>query len=114
MSNVKNAVDRHTNTDLSIIPGVFTSLVQLADVNWKKKHSRKLTRSGTLSGWQLRIRATYSPAGNICAPSKLLCLQWDRILFPRRWQNGLLFLVAYQSMLMEVKTMKSIGSRRKE
>ena len=37
MSNVKNAVDRHTNTDLSIIPGVFTSLVQLADVNWKKK-----------------------------------------------------------------------------
>ena len=74
MSNVKNAVDRHTNTDLSIISGVFTSLVQLADVSWKKK-TFKGAYKVRYTQWMATEDKSYSPAGNICAPSKLLCLQ---------------------------------------
>ena len=36
MPNVKGVVDKQANTDISIIPGGLTSLVQPADVSWNK------------------------------------------------------------------------------
>ncbi len=36
MPSVKTVVNTHTNTDLSIIPGGLTSIVQPADVSWNK------------------------------------------------------------------------------
>ena len=36
MPSVKYVAETHTNTDLSVIPGGLTSLVQPADVSWNK------------------------------------------------------------------------------
>lgn len=74
MPSVKTVVDKHTNTDLSIIPGGLTSKVQPADVSWNKPF--KIAYKAKYNEWMISGEKSYTTAGNVRAPSKLLCVQW--------------------------------------
>ena len=74
MPSVKNVAETHTNTDLSVIPGGLTSLVQPADVSWNKPF--KEAYKARYNQWMVTGEKSYTPAGNVRAPSKVLCLQW--------------------------------------
>ena len=70
MPSVKKVVNKDTNTDLSIIPGGLTSLVQPADVSWNKPF--KEAYKARYNQWMATGEKSYTPAGNIRAPSKHL------------------------------------------
>ena len=72
MPSVKSAVGRHTNSDLSIIPGGGTSKIQPADVSWNKPF--KVAYKSKYNEWMVSGEKSYTAAGNIRAPSKVLCL----------------------------------------
>ena len=74
MDSVRSCVDKHTNTDVSIIPGGLTSQLQPADVSWNKPF--KAAYKTKYNDWMATGSKSYMPAGNVCTPSKALCLQW--------------------------------------
>ena len=76
MTSVRSYVDRQTNTDVSVIPGGLTSHLQPADVSWNKPF--KMAYKNKYSEWMATGEKTYTPAGNMRAPSKALCLEWVR------------------------------------
>lgn len=57
-----------------MIPGGLTRLVQPADVSWNKPF--KEAYKELYSQWMVSGEKSYTPAGNVRAPSKLLCLRW--------------------------------------
>lgn len=81
MPNVKCVLDTQTNSDVSVIPGGLTILVQPADVSWNKPF--KSAYKELYNAWFLNGDKTYTAAGNVRAPSKLLCLQWVK----QAWQS---------------------------
>ena len=74
MDSVKSMVTNQTKSDISTIPGVLTSLVQPADVSWNKPF--KAAYKELYNEWMVSGEKSYTPAGNVRAPSKLLCLRW--------------------------------------
>ena len=74
MDSVKSVVDRETQSDIVIIPGGLTGLVQPAYVSWNKPF--KAAYKELYNEWMANGEKSHTPAGNICAPGKLLCLQW--------------------------------------
>lgn len=74
MPSVKGVIERGTNTDISVIPGGLTSKIQPADVSWNKPF--KAAYKEKYNKWMVEGEKTYTAAGNVRAPSKLLCLQW--------------------------------------
>ena len=79
MPSVRSAVHKCTNTDLSVIPGGLTSQVQLADSSWSRAF--KEVYKARYNEWMATLEKSYTPAGNVHAPSKLLCLQWAKELW---------------------------------
>ena len=71
MLTVKSAVDKQANTDLGIIPGGLTCKIQPADVSWNK-----ITYMTMYNEWMISGEKSYTAAGNVYVPGKLLCLQW--------------------------------------
>ena len=74
METVKDIVDRQTQSDITVIPGDLTSLVQPADVSCNKLF--KAAYKELYNKWMVSGEKTYTAAGNACVPSKLLCLHW--------------------------------------
>ena len=74
MSTVTSHVDRSTNTDISVIPGGLTSHLQPADVSWNKPF--KQAYKALYNEWMVSGEKSYTPAGNVRAPDKALCLNW--------------------------------------
>ena len=71
---VRKHADKATTTDLAIIPGGLTSQVQPADVSWNKPF--KSAYRELYSKWMAEGEKSFTAAGNLRAPEKLLCLQW--------------------------------------
>ena len=63
-----------TQSDISVIPGGLTSLVQPADLSWNKPF--KEAYKALYNDWLLNGEKSYTTAGNVRAPSKLTCLKW--------------------------------------
>ena len=59
---------------MSVLPGRLTRLVQPADVSWNKPFKEAYKR--LYNEWMVSGEKSYTPAGNVRAPSKLLCLCW--------------------------------------
>ena len=76
MDSVRVYVDKQTNSDVSVIPGGLTSHLQPADVSWSKPS--KTAYKAKYSHWMATGTKSYTAAGNMCAPSKALCLEWVR------------------------------------
>ena len=81
MDSVKHEVNKVTNADICMIPGGLTSLVQPADVSWNKPF--KDAYRNLYDHWMANGEKSYTPSGNLRAPSKILCLQWVR----RAWES---------------------------
>ena len=74
MDSVKGVVDNQAKSDVAIIPGGLTALVQPADVSWNKPF--KAAYKELYNEWMVIGEKSYTAAGNVRAPSKLLCLRW--------------------------------------
>lgn len=74
MDTVWDVLDKRAKSDVSIIPGGLTRLVQPADVSWNKPF--KEAYKELYNEWMVSGEKSYTPAGNVRAPSKLLCVQW--------------------------------------
>lgn len=74
MPSVSTVVNKNTSTDISVIPGGLTCKIQPADVSWNKPF--KAAYKEKYNKWMVEGEKTYTKAGNVRAPSKLLCLQW--------------------------------------
>ena len=74
VDSVKDVLDKQTKSDVSVIPGGLTSLVQPADVSWNKPF--KDAYKELYNEWMVSGEKSYTPAGNIRAPTKLVCLRW--------------------------------------
>ena len=74
MDSVKSMVTNQAKSDISTIPGGLTSLVQPADVSWNKPF--KAAYKELYNEWMVSGEKSYTPAGIVRAPSKLLCLRW--------------------------------------
>ena len=81
MPSVVNVVNSRTNSDISLIPGGLTGKIQPADVSWNKPF--KTAYKQRYNRWMIEGEKTYTKAGNVRAPSKLLCLQWVKTLSPQ-------------------------------
>ena len=76
VDSVRVYVDKQTNSDVSVIPGGLTSHLQPADVSWSKPS--KTAYKAKYSHWMATGTKSCTAAGNMCAPSKALCLEWVR------------------------------------
>ena len=74
MPGVKGVVDKQANSDISIIPGELTRLVQPADVSWIKPF--KGAYKELYNEWMVNGVKSYTSTRNVRALSKLLCLRW--------------------------------------
>lgn len=74
MDSVKSVVNRQTRSDIVVIPGGLTGLVQPADVSWNKPF--KAAYKDLYNEWIANGEKSYTAAGNVRAPEKLLCLRW--------------------------------------
>ena len=72
MNTVKDIVDEGARSDISVIPGGLTGLVQPPDVSWNKPF--KQAYKELYNEWLASGEKSYTPAGNVHAPSKLLYL----------------------------------------
>lgn len=74
MSSVSSHVEKSTNSDINVIPGGLTGHLQPADVSWNKpfKEAYKVL----YNEWMVSGQKSYTPACNMRAPDKTLCLQW--------------------------------------
>ena len=71
---VTSHAKRSAKTDVSIIPGGLTRHLQPADVSWNKPF--KEAYKALYNEWMATGEKSYTPAGNVCAPDKALCLRW--------------------------------------
>lgn len=82
LPSVKDVVAKQTNNiDLSIIPGGLASKIQPADVNWNKP--LRVVYKAKYNQWMVDGEKSYTAAGNVRTPNKLLCLQWVKV-YPLR------------------------------
>jgi len=72
-TGVKDVVSKVTRTDVTIVPGGLTSLVQPAYVCWNKPFKEKYKEM--YGEWVATWQKSYTHAGNIQAPSKFQCLK---------------------------------------
>ena len=63
---VRSYVNRHTNTDVSVIPGGLTSHLQPANVSWNKPF--KTAYKEKYRQWMATGSKTYTAAGNVRPP----------------------------------------------
>ena len=61
-------------TDMCLIPGGLTSHLQPADVSWNKPF--KMAYRDFYNEWMSSGVKSFTAAGNMKAPDKLLCLEW--------------------------------------
>ena len=71
--SLTSRLKRHTKTDVSLIPGGLTKQLQPADVSWNKAF--KAAYRELYNNWMATAEKSYTPAGNMRAPDKLVCLQ---------------------------------------
>ena len=64
----------NTNSNISLIPGGLTKELQPADVSWNKEF--KTAYRQLYNDWMATGEKSFTAAGNMHAPDKLLCLQW--------------------------------------
>ena len=76
MDSVRHYVDTQTDTDNSFIPGGLATHLQLANVSWNKPF--KMAYKVKYNEWMSTESKLYMAAGNMCPPSKVLCLDWAR------------------------------------
>ena len=74
MTDSAKASVKGTRSDTSIIPGGLTKHLQPADVSWNKPF--KAAYRARYEEWLASGDKTYTAAGNMRAPEKILCLQW--------------------------------------
>ena len=65
------------NSDVGYIPGGLTSQLQPADVSWNKPF--KTAYRELYNEWMATGDKSYTPAGNMRAPEKKLCLEWVNV-----------------------------------
>ena len=68
-------------TDGCLIPGGLTSHLQPADVSWNKPF--KSAYRELYNDWIASGEKSYTPAENMRAPDKLLCLEWVKIAWSK-------------------------------
>lgn len=73
MSSVSSHVEKSTNSNISVIPGGLTNHLQHADVLWNKPF--KEAYQALYNEWMASGEKSYTPAGNMHTPDKVLCLQ---------------------------------------
>jgi transposase-like protein len=71
---VKACADQTCNTDLVIVPGGCTPLLQAPDISWNKPF--KECYRELWNDWMVSGDKTYTQAGNMRAPSKETCVNW--------------------------------------
>lgn len=74
VEDIATHIIRQTNTDVCLIPGGLTKLVQPADVSWNKAF--KTAYKAKYSEWMASGQKSYTAAGNMRAPNKAQCLKW--------------------------------------
>ena len=74
MASVSNHARRNANSDISVIPGGLTGHLQPADVSWNKPF--KQAYKALYNDWMATGEKSLTPAGNMRAPDKALCLRW--------------------------------------
>ena len=72
--SVKTLVNNGCKTDISLIPEGLTKYLQPADVSWNKPF--KEAYRAQYDEWMATGKKSYTPAGNVRAPSKLQAVQW--------------------------------------
>jgi hypothetical protein len=72
--SVKALVNGGCKTDVSLIPGGLTKYLQPADVSWNKPF--KDAYRARYDEWMANGDKSYTPGGNVRAPSKLQLVQW--------------------------------------
>ena len=65
---------KQTRSDAVVVPGGLTKHIQPADVSWNKPF--KEAYRSKYEEWLSYGEKSFTTAGNMRAPSKLLCLQW--------------------------------------
>ena len=65
---------KQARSDVVVVPGGLTKHLQPADVSWNKPF--KEAYRSKYEEWLLSGEMSFTPAGNMRAPSKLLCVQW--------------------------------------
>ena len=73
-NNIKSLVRNEFNTDMIYIPGGCTSKLQPADVSWNKPFKNNLQEM--YDEWLFSGEKTFTPKGNMRAPSLDLFLKW--------------------------------------
>lgn len=73
MPSVRSVIEQ-TQSDISVIPGGLTSLVQPADLSWNKPF--KEAYKALYNEWLVNGDKSYTAAGNVRAPAKLMCIKW--------------------------------------
>jgi transposase-like protein len=74
MDSVKSMAKRGCNSDIVFIPGGLTKHLQPADVSWNKPFKAAYKR--LYDDWMANGEKSYTAAGNVRAPSKVLALEW--------------------------------------
>ena len=74
MEPVSNLIKRSCTTDINVIPGGLTKHLQPADMCWNKpiKEAYRIL----YEEWMATEEKMYTPAGNMCPPTKLQVVQW--------------------------------------
>lgn len=67
--SIKEVVKTQTNSDISVVPGGLTCIVQPADTSWNKPF--KGSYKDHYADWIANGEKSYTAAGNVRAPSKL-------------------------------------------
>ena len=68
-------VKKSTNSNISVIPVGLTSHFSLP-MFLETNHSKRRTRHSTIIERMVSGDKSYTPAGNMCAPDKILCSWW--------------------------------------
>ena len=78
---VKDHIQRQTKSDTCLIPGGLTSQLQPADLSWNKPF--KAAYRELYNTWMASGEKSFTAAGNMKAPDKILCLQWVK----KAWES---------------------------
>ena len=74
MDSVKSIIKHRTNSEVSIIPAGLTKQLQPADISWNKPFKEAYRK--LYDEWMATGEKSFTPAGNMRAPSKPLVVQW--------------------------------------